>query len=242
MEAKSAQFNNHVAQISLILKNECRTSNVGALVTTQDFYITIPNGPTPPFRKVTTDFGRIESALELPISNKRHQRKYWVGLHESWQKVSKHKIRFMDCSLRLYVGNANQEPVHFLRLEWVAPEANSGAYQGEHAGHPHWHIDRPVLAGSKSLSRSLVESGQDEIPALEEFSELTFSSETILDPIDCSWIQEVHIPAQAGWMKKWNGTDVPGPHQSEPDDFGALENWWAGALRYFVHELSALRI
>jgi hypothetical protein len=243
MEVNSGQFASHASKISAILQNECRLPQAGPLVITRDFHLTIPNGPTPPFRKMTTDFGRIESALELPISTQRHQRKYWVGLNEDWAQISKHKIRFRECLLRLYVGNPNQEPAHFLRLEWVAPEVDSGVYRGKHAGHPHWHIDRPVLAGSTALSRSLEDTTPDQHPELEEFSALTVSTGPAQENfIDGTWVQRLHLPAQAGWMKKWIGTSVPGPHQCEPDNFVALENWWSGALRYFVHELSSLRI
>jgi hypothetical protein len=242
MEGKSDQLANHVAKISAILQKECKISS-GPLVIDQDLQITIPNGPMPPFRKVTTDFGSIESALELPISTQHHQRKYWIGLHEGWAPKSRHRIRFDRCSLRVYVGSTNQEPAHFLRLEWVAPEADSGVYQGKHAGHPHWHIDRAVLAGSKTLARSLEEPAPVQDAVVEEFDALTVSREHSQeeDLVDCSWVQSIHLPAQAGWVKKWNGMDVPGPHQSEPDNFEALENWWTGAVRYFVHELNSLR-
>lgn len=240
MECKSSQFANHVAEISKILQRECHISEAG-LVVHQDFQIKIRGGPTPLFRPVTTEFDVLEYALELPISTQSHQRKYWVGLHEAWKPLrSKHKISFSRCSLRLYVSANQEEPAHFLRLEWVAPE--DGIYQGRHAGHPHWHVDRVVLAGSKVLARSFEDPPPESgAPAVEEFGPLA-ASEPIqqgYSEFDCSWIQKIHLPAQAGWIKKWRGTEVPGPHQSEPDNFEALENWWSGSLRYFVHELSS---
>jgi hypothetical protein len=243
MEVNGAKFSGHVTKLSTILQKECNVSRAGPLVINQEFQITIPNGSTPPFQKVSTDLGHIESALELPVLTGRHKRRYWVGLRESWERKDKHKIRFVECSLRLYVGSTDQEPAHFLRLEWVAKD-HSGFYQGKHAGHPHWHIDRLALAGNKALSRSLEDlTAPDQPPELEEFGVLTVSRALPqVDLFDCSWVQNIHLPAHAGWMNKWNGTDIPGPHQSEPDNFEALENWWAGSLRYFVHELSSLRI
>lgn len=196
----------------------------------------------PSFRPVTTEFGVIEYALELPTSAQGHQRKYLVGLHEAWKPLrSKHKISFIQCSLRLYVSSANREPAHFLRLEWVAPDG--GVYQGEHAGHPHWHIDRVVLAGSKVPEHSFEDPFHDvRAPAVEEFGPLTVSQPVQQGgEFDCSWIQKIHLPAQAGWIKKWRGLDVPGPHQSEPGSFEELENWWTGSVRYLVRELSSLR-
>ena len=244
MECKSNQFAKHVAEISAILQRECGIPGVGALVAHEDFQVKIRSGPMPFFRPVTTEFGVIEYALELPISTQRHQRKYWVGLHEAWQPLrSKHKIRFSHCSLRLYVGGADREPAHFLRLEWVAPD-ESGSYQGKHAGHPHWHVDRVVLAGSKILGNSIDDPVPEmEASVVEEFGPLTASEppEESDSEVDCSWIQKIHLPAQAGWINKWDGVEIPGPHQSEPDNFEALENWWTGSLRYFVHELNGLR-
>jgi hypothetical protein len=80
-------------------------------------------------------------------------------------------------------------------------------------------------------------------PAVEEFGPSTPSEpvQQFDGEVDCSWIQKIHLPAQAGWIKKWVGMEIPGPHQSEPDSFLALENWWTGSLRYFVHELNNLR-
>jgi hypothetical protein len=243
MEGKRDQFARHTATISAILQSECKISEAGPLVIDHEFQIAIPNRAMPPFRQVTNDSGIVSCVLELPISTKRHQRKYWVGLHESWALVSRHKIRFSQCSLRLYVGGPNQDPTQFLRLEWVAPDADSGKYPGEHAGHPHWHIGRTVLAESTALMSTLEGSVPDQDPAVEEFGALTGPREPPQgeDFVDWSWVQNIHLPAQAGWIKKWNGTDIPGPHQSEPDNFEALENWWAGALRYFVHEFTSLR-
>jgi len=240
MEIKSVEFSGHVTKISAILRDECKPSRPGPLVITENLHITIPTGPNPPFREVTTDLGRIESALELPIPAKANARKYWVGLHEGWTQISKHKVRFNECSLRLYVSReANQEPTHFLRLEWIAPDAHSGIYQGRLAGHPHWHIDRSVLAGSRSLLRPLEKL--DERPELEEFSALTVSNMPAeQQTADSFWVQNIHLPAQAGWMRKWIETSIP--HQCEPDNCAELENWWSGSLRYFVHELSSLRI
>src|ERR1017187_3696675 len=118
MECKISQFGHHAKEISAILQRECGISGAGSLVVDQNFQITIRSGPMPQFRPVTTEFGRLEYALGLPVSTQSHQRKYWVGLHEAWKPTrSKHKISFSQCSLRLYVNSTTQELAHFLRLE-----------------------------------------------------------------------------------------------------------------------------
>jgi hypothetical protein len=245
MECKRNQFDKHVSEITSILLKECQISKPQPLVTCENFQIKIRNGPTPPFRQVTTEFDFLEYALELPVSSQRHRRKYWVAFHEGWSAVGTHRIRFRQCSLRLYVSMAKEEPMQFLRLEWIAPD-EAGEYDGKHAGHPHWHVDRAVLASSKVFAQSL-EAPTNEVGQLvvEEFGPLTEPSTDLVQGenalADYSWMQKIHLPAQAGWIKKWDGTQIPGPHQSEPDDFRALENWWAGSLRYFVQELSSLR-
>src|SRR5215217_3960781 len=91
-----------------------------------------------------------------------------------------------------------------------------------------WRLQAKVRGTSTLAYRSIC-TCRDHGPVLEEFGDLTVAA-PIEDLADCSWIQKIHIPAQAGWVKKWNGTEVPRPHQSEPDDLAALENWWAGAL------------
>ncbi|HTX36943.1 MAG TPA: hypothetical protein VME43_18065 [Bryobacteraceae bacterium] len=187
---------------------------------------------------MTTDLGFRETALRFPIPNARHPR-FWVAMQEQWKWKGKHKVRFMECGLRLYVGGRDEEAIQFLRLEWVAPTFdNSGVqiYQGAHAGHPHWHIDRSALVGQEDYLRSLeILTAPAPEAGAEEFNE----GALVVPRLDFSWLQSMHLPAQAGWMHppSWDGRTVPGPHQCEPSSVAELEHWWVGALRYFSVEL-----
>jgi hypothetical protein len=195
-------------------------------------------------REVTTDLGVREIALRLPIPDTRDSR-FWIAMQEQWDWKSKHKVCFRECGLRLYAGDRSEEAVQFLRLEWVAPTSDGdGAqiYQGKHAGHPHWHVDRSALVGQEDYFRSL------EIltaPALaphagvEDFSGTAALITAPAQPLlDFSWLQKVHLPARAQWMQsEWDGRQVPGPHQCEPTSLDELVHWFAGALRYFSAEL-----
>lgn len=247
MEAKRTELRNHTRNISVVLREVCDASNVGPLVREDDESGNIFVRPThwykPVSRWVTTDLGRRESALRLSIPDGQQPR-YWIGLHECWEQKSRIKICFRDCGLRLYVGGEDEEVVQILRLEWVAPTFDRDGepnYDGKHAGHPHWHIDRSALVGPEEYLRSLESLTAPEPQCgLEDFTQIT--SPVALGrprPVhDCSWLQQLHLPAQAGWMRlKWDGRKVPGPHQCEPDSLTQLENWWAGALRYFAAEL-----
>jgi hypothetical protein len=245
MEANPTDLKSHAANIAKILDDVCDGSSAAPLVQARDLIIATSNSAQLS-RRVTTDLGGSEFALRLPIPDAQ-QARYWIGLHERWEAQSKRKIRFRDCGLRLYMSGKDEEPVQFLRLEWVAPTSNPDGeplYQGKHAGHPHWHIDRSALVGPEDYWRSLEALTA---PAPELKSELEVFSETMVERTpaqsrlvhDCSWLQKMHLPAQAQWMRsEWNGSSIPGPHQCEPSSLEELERWWNGALRYLVAELS----
>lgn len=248
MEVKRKDLKNHATSIAAVLQDVCDAFNTGPLVQENDesgnIVIIITHWNKPFSRQVMTDLGGSESALRLPIPDAKHPR-YWIGLHERWEPISKYKIRFRDCGLRLYVGSEEEQAVQILRLEWVAPNRDPDGdliYDGKHAGHPHWHIDRSALIGPEDYWRSLEIQTAPAAQVQHEpevFNENTVSQAALERPIhDCSWLQQLHLPAQAGWMQaKWNGSAVPGPHQSEPTDLGQLDGWWTGALRYLVSEL-----
>ena len=243
MEIKFAELNSHVSDIRVILQEICEISDPVPLVTAQDLVISAV-GSTPIARPVTTDLGEIEVALRLPIPD-AGQARFWIGLHERWAWYRKYKIRFRDCALRLYAGAIDEEALQLLRLEWVAPEYKDGEpiYQGRHAGHPHWHIDRAALVGPEEYIHSLevlTLPSPSPQPSLELFnSETSESGLSEPRPLqDCSWLQKIHLPAESRWMKtEWDGHEIPGPHQTEPENLKELSHWWAGALRYLTSEL-----
>jgi hypothetical protein len=155
--------------------------------------------------------------------------------------MSRHKIRFRVAAVRLYIGASDEEIMQFLRLEWVAPSLDpDGAqvFDGMHAGHPHWHIDRGALVGQDDYLRALEALKAPEVESgVEIFA--PSAGEASQRPVhDCSWLPRVHLPAQAGWMhEEWNANKVPGPHQCEPCSLAELDRWWVGALRYLIAEL-----
>ena len=245
MEAKRTELSDHIAKINAALKEACQISESQRLVTEESDQgvLVIRMLETPFCRPVLTDLGSRELALRLPFPTPEHAR-FWIALHENWDYVGKRKIRFNNCGLRLYTGTSQQAALQILRLEWSAPEVNSDgiqAYQGKHAGHPHWHIDRSALVGPEDYMRSLevvTTPGPPQDLELENFSSAAPSPEPPTLRLDCSWLQGLHLPAQARWMERlWDGVEIPGPHQSEPKDIGQLGFWWSGALRYFVSEL-----
>jgi hypothetical protein len=246
MEAKPRELQNHVTKINAILQEVCDASNVGPLVEELDGAITVAAScPKPVSREVTTELGRIELALRLPIPS-GDQPRYWVALHERWSWKGKHKISFRDCGLRLYIAEEGEEAVQLLRLEWVAPSLDLDGvliYPARHAGHPHWQIDRSALTGPEDYLRSLEALTAPALaPQLgsEEFSEATIPDAPQRLPLvhDCSFLQDMHFPAQAQWMNlEWDGRKIPAPHQCEPTNLEELNRWWAGALRYFSAEL-----
>ena len=180
--------------------------------------------------------------LALPIPDAKQPR-YWIGLHESWVSIGKRKCRFIGCGLRIYAGERSEPPIQILRLEWAGPTINPDVglvYDGGHAGHPHWHIDRAAVVGEEDYRRSL-EILTRPVPAerpVETFDPSTTANDSTRRVADCSWLPQIHLPAHAAWMlTNWNGKTLPGPHQSNPKDLLALNNWWEGALRYVRSEL-----
>jgi hypothetical protein len=252
MEVKRSEISEHATDIARIFAGLCGTKLVSPLVGplkdegAGELVLAIvggPPNPALPHRTVTTDLGLIETVLGLPIPDAK-ERKFWIGLNESWELHGKYKVSFRNCGLRLYIGAANEESRQFLRLEWAAPEMTKdgiAVYQGAHAGHPHWHVDRAALVGPEEHLRSL-EILTAPIPAdipLEVFGYEGNISQPIPFVQDLSWLKSVHLPAQAQWMHhNWDGFTLPAPHQSAPEGLQMLTRWWEGSLRYLFAELS----
>ena len=130
MEAKRSEMSEHASGIAQVLASLSGVKLVSPLVGTYEspasgeIVITIVSGvpnPSLPQRKVTTDLGLVETVLGLPIPDS-NQPKFWIGLHESWMFLTKHRVGFKDCGIRVYMGSADEESSQFLRLEWVAPD------------------------------------------------------------------------------------------------------------------------
>jgi len=239
MEAKVTELTDHKKGINAVLAEVCAASNPEPLLR-QDNLIISTSDSRILSRRVTTDLGNSEFAVRLPIPDANEAR-FWLAMHEKWEYKTQRIVRFHNCGLRLYVGSRNEEAVQVMRLEWVAPTTDpdgSPIYDGKHAGHPHWHIDRAALVGPEDYLRSLeVLTAPDSQPELQDFTESAVQLGRRL-VYDCSWILKMHLPAQARWMDfEWKNRKVPGPHQSEPSDIAALGRWWAGSLRYFATEL-----
>jgi hypothetical protein len=243
MVAKRGDLPNHLTFVSRMVGEICGATANEQLVRSYDeaglTVVRITDWVKARSRPVTTDLGQSEPALRLPVPPDRPR--LWLGLHEIWAPSGKHRVAFRECAVRLYIGAPDEEALQFLRLEWVAPTTNrSGVveYDGKHAGHPHWHIDKAALVGQDDYLRSLEALT---VPALQPEAEVFGSSVIDIPPRrihDCSWLPRMHLPAQAGWMHEdWDAHSVPGPHQSEPDNMKALDRWWAGALRYLIAEL-----
>jgi hypothetical protein len=245
MEAKLTDLPHHLTVINSTLMEVCRTSVASPLVTDREeqgmiVVNTFDHGSLS--RKVQTDLGSSEVALRLPIPDVAKPR-FWIAMHEQWAPISRHRIRFHECGLRLYLGSVDEDAIQIVRLEWVAPTKDPEgvpSYQGKHAGHPHWHIDRGALVGPADYLHSLdVLTTPDAESEMEDFSSAEVSGEPARPRLDCSWLQNVHLPAQARWAELlWDGQEIPGPHQNEPSNIQGLTNWWSGALRYFSTELS----
>jgi hypothetical protein len=239
MEAKLTELNGHTKGINAALTEACIVPSSGPLVRVNDLIVSTFNSGTLS-RRVTSDLGSSEFAVRLPIPDANEPR-FWIAMHERWGYKNKLTVRFLDCGLRLYVGSRDEEAVQVMRLEWVAPKPDHKGipvYDGKHAGHPHWHIDRAALVGPEDYLRSLdILTAPDSQNELQDFSESTARPERRF-VYDCSWIMRMHLPAQARWMDlEWKNSEIPGPHQSEPSDIAALGRWWAGSLRYFAAEL-----
>jgi hypothetical protein len=247
MEARRTELTQHMARINSVLMEVCRASAASPLVRQLDdqgAIVVNTRGYGSISRKVLTDLGSSEVALRLPVPNV-NKPPFWIALHERWIPVSRHKIRFRECGLRLYVGGVDEDAVQILRLEWVAPtEGPEGIpnYQGKHAGHPHWHIDRAALVGPEDYLHSievLTEPSAELVAETEDFGTAANLSGRARPRFDCSWLRNIHLPAYSRWAQLgWDGRKVPGPHQNEPVNIEELANWWSGALRYFSAELA----
>lgn len=240
MEATLAELQEHTSRINAILQQTCDALNPAPLVHLANGTIALATScPSILRREVTTDLGVREIALRLPIPG-AHNPRFWIAMQEQWEWVSRHRACFVQCGLRLYMGDRSEEAIQFLRLEWVAPTVLDGVqnYQGTHAGHPHWHIDRSALIGPDEYFQSLESLTAPAPEDAEEFGEAATSSNSTRPLLDFSWLQSIHLPARAQWMhSEWDGTQVPGPHQCEPNSLDELVHWWAGALRYVSVEL-----
>lgn len=242
MEERRAVLRDHASTISRVLQEVCEAPSI-PLVEERGLTICIASSPVDGIsRRVSSDFGHIESVLSLPIPNSDNPQ-LWVGLHEMWIPKGKRKVIFGNCGLRIYVGARNERTAQILRLEWVAPEHDElgvASYAGKHAGHPHWHIDRAALIGNRGYLRwmeSLTEPGDGETEMFDE----NISASDIPPLRDCEWLHRMHLPAHANWVEIcWDGKSIPGPHQSEPKSASELNNWWAGSLWYLRRELSAM--
>jgi hypothetical protein len=241
MEATHAQLQKHVKRINAVLQETCNAHHPSPLVQEADGVIALTTSCPPEMRReVTTDLGIRDIALRLPVPDTNNPR-FWAGIRERWEWRRRHKASFCECSLRLYVGDRSEDAVQFLRLEWIArvPGAEGTlSYQGKHAAHPHWHVDRSALVGQEEYFRSLEILTAPDLSSgarVEDFGQVAVPSRPILD---FSWLQKIHLPAQAEWMgSEWDGYTIPGPHQCEPNSFDQLVYWWTGALKYCSAEL-----
>jgi hypothetical protein len=241
MEAKRAELQGHTKNINSLLQDICEAHDPAPLVhLTAGIIMLAPSCPPPLRRGVTTDLGLSEIALRLPIPDAENPR-FWIAIQEEWEWVSKHKACFRRCGLRLYLGEKDEEATQFLRLEWVAPTLHEGvqSYEGAHAGHPHWHVDSAALVGPEEAFQSLEALTAPSPEKPEDFGDVVMADKVSQPLLDFSWLQHLHLPARAQWMnKEWDGSQVPGPHQCEPNSLNELVRWWDGALRYISAELS----
>lgn len=243
MLAKRADVSNHVTFVSGIVAEICNVSNSEKLVREYEeagsIMVRITDWISARSRPVTTDFGQSEPAVPLPVPPE--QPRVWLGLHEVWDYISRHRVQFRECAVRLYIGSDDEEALQFLRLEWKAPVCTPDGlteYDGKHSGHPHWHIDKAALVGEHERLRSLEMLTEPDLDSELEVFGPSAAGTPRRFVHDCSWLYRMHLPAQAGWMHvEWDAHRIPGPHQSEPDNIQALDRWWAGALRYLVYEL-----
>lgn len=190
--------------------------------------------------QVTSDNGLIERVLGLPIPSSR-DRRYWIGMHETWRRVGRHQIEFGNCGLRVYTGRRAEDLVQFLRLEWVAPRIESDGsvhFQGGHAAHPHWHIDTSALAGEAEYLAFLERVTTPEMGEVEEFGPTTKTRIQRRSERGFEWLKKVHFPAHAGWMMElWPDVNLRGPHQNVLSELESLSNWWVGAIHYIAQEI-----
>ena len=153
MEIAAAKLDAHRAMIERAMRDVCRLpSSVRFMEARSEagtLHIRIARlGSVPDKqRQVTSDMGRSENVFALPIEDANGRALFWIGAHEIWQFTRKGKrLAFNTCGLRLYSAAADDNIDQLLRLEWTGRRSD-GTYAGDHAGHPHWHIDRAALGG-----------------------------------------------------------------------------------------------
>src|SRR6202795_3067486 len=136
MEATPRELRKHAKEINVVLQDTCDASDPAPLVDLTDGTIALaPSCPRALCREVTTDLGLREIALRLPIPDTQNPR-FWIAMQERWRWKSKHRVYFVECGLRLYMGDKGEQAIQFLRLEWVAPTSDGDGnpiYQGTHA-------------------------------------------------------------------------------------------------------------
>ena len=110
MDARRADLANHVTAISKIVAEVCSAPVSEPLVRAYDesgsIVVRITDWVGGRSRNVTTDLGQSEPALRLPVPSDRPR--LWLGLHERWTPVGKHRIHFQDCAIRLYIGAVDE--------------------------------------------------------------------------------------------------------------------------------------
>ena len=187
-------------------------------------------------REVVSDLGIPEVVVALP-RNGFGEPRLWLGLHENWIGCRGNRLLFEQCAIRVYEGSRDMKPVQIVRLEWTTPRSVGGgvaAYDGQFAGHPHWHVDRGALQQS-TYDATVFAGNEVETTEVEEFQEGLEVLEK--EASDFHWLSGVHFPAHCSWMStKWRG-DFPCPHQNEPTSLDSLQSWWSGSLRYIGGEL-----
>lgn len=249
----AADLKKHMAELTRALAHVCDLRQKGRLVTqvSPDDSAPLAVGvgafgvvPASATTIVTSDLGGQEHIVALATTSSNER--YWIGLHELWSPRGRRRLDFDSCGLRIYMGATGEEAVQILRLEWVAPKTEPDGtvrFDGEHAGHPHWHVDRAALVGSADYLRSLdaLTAPSATVGAVETFGPGVEEPETPPNLVhDCSWLLRVHLAAQASWMNsRWDGATSPGPHQIEPRSLKMLTTWLTGALYYISSEVRA---
>ncbi len=246
MEVRVEELDEHRTSLNSLLVEVSGAPDGTTLIRRNDLCLSTC-GTEPYARSVVSDLDVVEFAVRLPVPSATQPR-FWLALHECWRSASRRRVTFSDCGVRLYTGLDQSPPIQIMRLEWVAPVSSSEGgyiYQGAHAGHPHWHVDKDAFLSVKALYESLEAltappTEVSEVPT-EEFSleNVSSPSEQSTPPyLDCSWMSAIHLPANAQWATvRWDGTTTPGPHQQKPESLNQVENWWEGSLRYIRAEL-----
>lgn len=252
LRVRRDKLRDHVAVISRTVAIACGGTPSGPLLEDTDGGGRVVIGVRPrvhipgiSVREVTSDLGSNESVIGLPVPGASPP--LWLGLHETWEHVQRpqNTVAFVDCGLRVYLGQLERTAAQILRLEWVAPKtdgAGAVSYPGRHAGQPHWHIDRAALFDALEYQQLIerLTSPAEPQPHIEVFDLDVTSVNVDRIDYDCSWLPNVHFPAQSGWMcSRWDGVTTPGPQQSVPTSLDALQNWWEGAMNYIIAELRA---